>query len=121
MAYKWGDPNHWYQLALDPKPHEKWRFQVLSPNNLGVISYSLTNPPKKWRKEGRGFPKFLGPDPPFGTYVLFLQALAAALRDAFGRAPAVSGAALEALSVAAPWALVPWHGCEDSKSVVSVD
>ena len=39
-------------------------------------------------------------------YQCKVQALAAALRDAFGRAPAVSGAALEALSVAAPWALV---------------
>ena len=55
-----------------------------------------------------------------GTVPSILQALAAALRDAFGRAPAVSGAALEALSVAAPWALVPWHGCEDSRFQWSV-
>ena len=37
-----------------------------------------------------------------------LEALAKALVDAFANAPAACGAALQALSAAAPWAMVPW-------------
>jgi hypothetical protein len=36
------------------------------------------------------------------------EALAKALVDAFANAPAACGAALQALSAAAPWAMVPW-------------
>ena len=40
--------------------------------------------------------------------LITLEALAKALVDAFANAPAACGAALQALSAAAPWAMVPW-------------